>query len=681
MKAMLLILTILMFSLNGFAKTKVNKVEKNVLQFNFALYKKMTNAERSKYLKSIYSLVEAGNATKPSKSAYFDLQSLLFSTSHASDYICFNGGLPYTVPNGSEAICNTTPPPANPNATSLVTCPAGQNRCSLALGLGTDNKGACWSSAGIATTQCRRALGEGALTRLETQLNQCVGAATRTAQGIDCRQLNAALQSDTALLADYCASGQHRSLCETVRREISAVQSRATGRPDPASPTIDTSTANAGCASAEYSVLDSAYRRQTGQSIDPRWLSLVSLTQEGCSMSGNFSLINQLEKFGACTARSGSSPQDVERALQARPTLSSALQKIRTGQTLNPQEVGQFRDFYGISPVEFRDLFCNSSNTLDFAQRTQRLRPADTRPSDAAPPVAEYLLDGSARAREIAAGITNSTVKAALDTFFAAKERADGIKARLDLATINCSGGDAMACGQQATLRTEYTAALTALANLRRQTRTVLVPNPRSRASDFRTLVGASVYDQLQAAYDQESRERATDAGGTSAEANRQRQQFLQCTESAMSVGTTGAGASLTATATSNFSGCTTRRLNALNAGQVATMFGSYYLKAKDGSQACFVASDRPYTNNSCTSRAAIRAVSGTAAASGDTSDRREICIEDVISDYTAYEVVCRNSGASAGSQTCTLPGGGGQGELVQNASLDWICAPPSVDR
>lgn len=683
MKALLLIFTILFLSTTSFAKAK----DSNVLKFDFAIYKKMTKKERSQYLKLFHELSVQleKDKSRGTKSAFFDLQQLFMPYADAAKFMCFNGGMAYSVEGDSKAACNDQGPAGGDSTFS--SCTGGGKRCSIALGLSADMKSGCWSSHKSATSDCEKAAGGAdGLKRLEEQLNQCV-TKTTTDKGIDCGKLTSAVASDTAELDAYCSSGAYQKTCNRVKNKVAKIRELAGGRAvNPDAPGLDVAADSSGCGPAEHKVLEDAFKKQTGKSIDPKWAALINLTEKGCKM-GNYDLLKQMEKFGACSAGGGASLSDVQNSLygDARPRLKSAVEKLKNGGAFNNEEIGQFKDYFGISPTEFSTLFCKSGSSKDFLINLEGMTggASATKASD----MVSYLLEGSDKAVAAVNRMPSGSTREGIKTYFTENTKAQGLKALFDNATKECNEGVALSCSKRTEYQSNYNAAKTDLAKKREAVVSSLIRVEGTFSNEVRGQKEmeqlknnmATGYGDLETAYAQYSREKAANSGGMSAEGQKNRDRLKQCADEALTKGKINEGkASEEITAKSNFSGCHKRRLNALTTGQISTMFGSYYLKAKDGSKACYVADEKPFTKNSCTSKAAIKVSTGAAVAAGSSADRPEVCLEDVVNKYTAYEIFCNAAPTDSTGEPCTLMGGG-DGTLQKNSAGDYSCKPGTV--
>ncbi|MBY0314705.1 MAG: hypothetical protein K2Q26_04255 [Bdellovibrionales bacterium] len=294
------------------AKVKDNY---SAVKFNWEAFQKLSESDQLNYIKGyiqFFEEIEAANSKSGKKAALWETL-LLIEEAYAADYFCFNGGIAYRTAN--QAACGTGAPPASA-APELFSCGANQARCSLVFGVGSNNKGFCYSTENngrrTATRQCRIAAEAGGG---PARIAQAVRRCGQPSPPANCAPLRRALDADTAQLASYCSEGHHKAMCQGMVARNNIINGRparattpATAQATPASSLDDR---GSGCEDARMN----AYG--VGKNMDPVWNRLIRMAAASCDSKGRPSG-EIMRTVGICTNR------------PARPTGNAACAAAQT---------------------------------------------------------------------------------------------------------------------------------------------------------------------------------------------------------------------------------------------------------------------------------------------------------------------------------------------------------------
>lgn len=376
----ILVLVLLTISFSGaFAKSSkknTNKMYTSVntkkvkMSFDAKYYYQLSFKNRLQYLNEIHGFMVHASKRKGDKfkSAFFE--RLLIDFAHAEE--CFSGGIAYTAAN-----CGVLPESFKINDTTLDACPAGSQRCSVGSGLGVDGRVLCYelSKEDGATKLCEGA-GDGVvggktgIERLNEELTRCEPIRFTNSR---CSALVSALEMDTKSLETSACQSAPKT-CQRFKERIAKLNKYApTEVVNPTAPLRD----DDGCAEAEAKVSQQMISEKLGtENVNKKWLKLVSLSSQACGNAGD--LESQLKKFGACTIPSSSN--NVEADIMNNMELRAAVGSIANPgvyQVDNSKSIA-FKNYFGISPVEFKKLFCDSADTKSFYKAFDAISPAQT---------------------------------------------------------------------------------------------------------------------------------------------------------------------------------------------------------------------------------------------------------------------------------------------------------------
>lgn len=330
MKAMLLILTILMFSLNGFAKVKTKKI-KPQLKFTSEVYYRLSHKNRIKYLQAFIDLAVQMEKDKKRLNAQndsLDLYNLLFPSAEATGRVCLAGGVFFEQPTGVSN-CDremTTLPDAvrtadaagTPSLASFYTCGA-EKRCASYFGVNSSGQGFCFSTFRNATTECQTASAAANGTQnLAGRLANC------GANADFCRVFRNAMTRDQERMAAYCDAGRSAGACRRAREAVAALTSAGVTPAGTApSPVLDPTS---GCSERDLQAiqgreLGSSLERQLGfqRNADSMWMYLANIAQYACG--GHRDPQEILRTVGVCEAP----PAELPRCVSETQSLSSCI--------------------------------------------------------------------------------------------------------------------------------------------------------------------------------------------------------------------------------------------------------------------------------------------------------------------------------------------------------------------
>lgn len=370
MKAMLLIVSILIFSLSGFAKTKAQrKYTKESFKFDQKVYYKLKFPDRAKYLGAYVKFVKEIEADKQAANkSTFDLYKLLFPTADAQIGVthCLTGGIYYTPPCGT---LRETEFPA-----SLKTVFAGctsNNRCAAYFGLGADGNGFCYQNEGNATKQCADQSNPEAIGRLNNALANKYDAKSQALQ----TALNIDLKND--LIAKECLDkGSQKGACGRLAASV-AEYKKVAGGTGGAATTADGVTPNdqmgKGCTQAEALAVAKATNTSTavGMAHDTVWYKMLTMAAQG-ACPGGVSIEDMMRKVGACQFSVVDRKQgtvDVEKDLRNMDNLRAAVNNFVSGKNVEKgDQLNNFTKYFGVTPDEFKKVFCAPTAGHVYAQ-------------------------------------------------------------------------------------------------------------------------------------------------------------------------------------------------------------------------------------------------------------------------------------------------------------------------
>ncbi len=509
-----------MMTSTAFAKSSKNsagKVNYNAIKVSFdaKYYYQLSYANRLKYLQEIQSLMLIVNKEKGIKgSAWIDL---LINSAEAAGKTCFNGGLSYTV-SGKD--CFPLPESMNIDS-SLSSCGSGQTRCSLAFGLGANNQALCYPTEKFnsATTICDDASNtQKSLERLNAELTKCEGI-----ENSRCSALRKGIETDTKSIEAACKNSK-ASHCVKTKKKIEGL-----GKPGSSGEVVRN---DDGCAAAEASVYQDLLASKLGtDKINKKWLKMVSLSSQACPGSGN--LEQQLKKYGACTLPDSST--NVDGDIAADQDLNDAIYTImnpgvRSG---NTQTSNAFKKYFGVSPTEFKQVFCGSNDTGDFYEAVKKLGGVQTSDSKVTDRNMYGFLLNDKKVFDAHRGSMNSSLRDQIEKFYANKTKSE----QLYNDWQTCSKAGASSCSDATAKRQAYesfsaanpTSALTMINAMFTER------DPKKEAFNnspaFKSGMGSG-YAALKTAYtkDMELRDPSLANGGTAAD----RDQFKKCVENAI---------------------------------------------------------------------------------------------------------------------------------------------------
>lgn len=606
--------------------------------FDSKYYYQLTYNNRLKYLQEIQSLMMIVHKEKGIKgNAWIEL--LLLNTADAADVNCMSGGIGYTASSSKE--CGKLPDSFNLDE-SLSSCPADSQRCSLAFGLGADNKALCYPMADEkkkATSLCNSGSDSAkGLERLNAELSKCEGFSSGR-----CNALRSALEKDTKSIEAACKSG-FKTACNTTKKKIEGLGkysgSGSTVRDDD------------GCAAAEASVYQDLLSSKLGtDKINKKWLKLVSLSTQTCPGAGK--LEDQLKKFGACTTPDTS--KNVDGDIAGDGELQGAVRAIMNPGTYKStgEQDTAFRRYFGVNPVEFKNLFCGSKDTKDFYWNVNDLKGGkETASMITDRNMYAYMLNDKKVFERHRAGMSGN-LRTPIESFYATKEKSDALYDDWQ----RCSKAGSEKCGNAAEKKKAYedfsknnTSAVSMVA--------AMFPgsDPKqdsfNNSSIFKSNMGGS-YNGLKADYAaySEAKDGSLDSAGTTADRN----QFKKCVDTAIK---RTPGARGEDTFTSNYANndlyhdadkknrnknCTRNLIDDLLARPSDSSKVWLRITTNDSdaqNNHCFVSDGKTYNRGvnglDCTTAIQVE--------SAVNKDKKFVCIDKGKTKYTAYGFKCDNA-------------------------------------
>ncbi|MBY0383869.1 hypothetical protein K2X05_01810 [bacterium] len=395
MKYVLVLISILFLSFNVLAKSpgktqgksKANiSAKKMKIQFDPDVYYKLSPGKRSEYLQIFIDLsakLEQLNAKKDRKSAmhffYNELQDILFPKADAdTNGVCLNGGIFFEY----TGACPTEIPEAYRFSSLAPYYSCGLNqRCAAYFGVDSSGQGFCYTNSSGATADCKsKSEAAGGKAELQKLLASCaptssgatVASVTATANA-KCSAFRDSMARDSANMARYCISDNSTTpWCQAAQESFNAVTSTAAASAG-STAVVPASEIGRGCTQAEVESINSTLPKKQLQigpnstvdlskKVDPLWHQLLVIGSSG-GCSGGISYDNMLRRVGRCQSPMASDI-DVEAEKRNNDALNDAINMLTSGQEIkNGDQLREFRDFFGISPTEFKSFFCASSTS------------------------------------------------------------------------------------------------------------------------------------------------------------------------------------------------------------------------------------------------------------------------------------------------------------------------------
>lgn len=354
MKAFLLVLTILMFSVNGFAKGKSKSAKQDAYKFDFQVYYKLKFPERKKYLEAYIKFAQQVEAQVHAEhKSEFDLFRLIFPTADASygASYCFSGGIFYNPRDGKKKDCGPVPAElmTPPGTSSVMSCPSGQTRCASYFGVDSSNNLLCWSGEErYATVSCGKKSSPEAVERLNQLM---ANRSSEKGQALN-KLLDLELNKND-LIGKYCLerSNKGKGGCAALAKAVADYRKIA-GIAAP--PEAGDSVGGRGCADAEVQAIESA-----GKNINRVWYQLLKTGTTGCNAAA---FQNMQQKMGVCEIGDSALNVDFERDLRSGQftNLKKSLDNLAVGKNIDSRsdEWKSFTYYMGITPDEFKKIFC-----------------------------------------------------------------------------------------------------------------------------------------------------------------------------------------------------------------------------------------------------------------------------------------------------------------------------------
>jgi len=393
-KFLMMILMITFTMSPAFAKGQAKKVSS--LGFDKRVYYKLSFQERLKYLKAYVDFVVAMEKEGKKIAFHSDeksvdeiLSELLIPKAFAATTscvaaktCCLTGGIYYAPP------CGALPGSMTSGGVDVVYSCGVQNRCAIFFGVGSDGKGHCWSSEGSATTQCAGKSSDASIAELNKRLSACK---MNQSAYTECKSYMALMASDlenNPYIKEACVDrSSKRGACA----KLAAAVSKATGIADgaitekPGTPNIK----GEGCSTVETALLNGTGGDDSKKHAG--WYELLKTAGLGCPQSSVPDMKTIMARAGVCQV-SATTPQHNVMDELRHPSRSNALDVFNKLQ--DPRNLGvvdmdanragwnSFADIFGLTPGEFKKVFCDSTTATDFHKALKEL--PDTPPSGAA---------------------------------------------------------------------------------------------------------------------------------------------------------------------------------------------------------------------------------------------------------------------------------------------------------
>jgi hypothetical protein len=638
----LLVLILVCSSVSVFAKSNHRGGVKAPLKFDIKYYNQLTYANRDKYLKILTDLalkIEKSQNPRKTASNLFDLQSLLLPYAEAANRTCIYGGIAMQMASCPKTLSAVPTEYAN---TEFFSCPTGQNRCSLALGISSSGKGYCYPNTVVmATAECEKAAkadvqaGMGGTERLTAALDKCQKFPTSSA--VNCSDIVQALGKDTEAMATYCAT-KNSSYCAIAKTQIAKlspyVGSGASANALPASVG-----GRDGCAEAEQTVIGDTLGA-TG--VSPLWMKLITMTRQTCAGTSGILIDDQLKRFGVCaelTAPTGMEG-DVESTIARQQYLGPAIGKMMTpgAGALDNNEKAAFQNYFGITPNEYNKLFCESANTSEFYDKLGAVVDDPSKPAGDTLDEKALLTwflgtdDLATRVAAIPGDRRSIEFRSALNNYTSVLAEYKKAGEEYELYSDSCaSGSKPVTCSKIPNMTDIASKRFKALQALQKE-----FEKSRASSMNLEALIGKNNVDAAKAAVNKNAR-------GISPDAYAQRQKFKACVNAALKTQSTGTGRLKSQEAVSNVGKDCRQSLVTKIDGR--TKYGKLYIM-DNAKNKCFVSDGIPKSDSKCPppGRASISTNFG---ASGSPSDN--ICLDNstLAANYTIFAYTCGGAAPS----------------------------------
>lgn len=355
MKAILLVLTILAFSVNGFAKGKSASVKKSKYGFDWTVYYKLKFPDRQKYLQLYVEFVKELEAkNKVAANSEINLMNLIFPEAHAMKYgtdYCITGGIFYTPP--CKALRSSEFPESIKPAFSG--CTSG-NRCAAYFGLDASGNGLCYKSESSATTECANQSNADAIQRLNTALANKYDPKSRALQ----TALDIDLKNNLIDKACLSASTKGNS-CKKLAAAVETYRAKAgiTGTTPPGTD-IMTGDTGKGCSDAELQAITKEKGMMGNRQgvAHPVWYQMLKMGGLACGRS-----MEEMQKtMGVCLTDPRVSLPNVASDIQA-DNLSAAIRLLENNRTseLTINQKDAFANYFGMNTDDFKKVFCSKT--------------------------------------------------------------------------------------------------------------------------------------------------------------------------------------------------------------------------------------------------------------------------------------------------------------------------------
>jgi hypothetical protein len=509
--------------------SKVN-IQKIKAGFDAKYYYQLSYANRLKYLQEIQGfMVTASKGTKKKfKTSFYE--EILLNFSVAEDKLCFSGGIPYI-----SSTCGTLPGSFAINDYTISSCPSDSQRCSMGFGLSTDGKVLCYKNTdeGKATSICREQSavatdGKTAVDRLNDQLTRCEPVRYSNSR---CANLINSLEADTKAL-DTNACTAYPSLCKSMKERVEKLNRISTA----SSAATQAPLNDDGCAEAEEKLSQQMLgEKLSTQNINKKWLKLVSMSSNACPNGRD--LESQLRKFGACTLPD--STESVEGDISNNSDLQAAIGALSSNGVyeVDSRQSNSFKRYFGVSPTEYKKLFCDSADTASFYKAVDKLPNART--------AAESVTDVDSRIlarlfmpenfNEIKASIQNVEFRNKFENYHS--KLAEANRLRQDWLQCDEKGAGLCSDGKEKKAAFEAFDKANNIPNLKRSLESQVrnsqaKQDPRSRSSYLASMMGSSAYANAREAVIKS----AEGVNGTvSPEVAEDRSEFKSCVNNAIS--------------------------------------------------------------------------------------------------------------------------------------------------
>lgn len=312
MKAILLILTLCMIPMSGFAKGKRAKLPVR-MKFTPYVYYKLDHKGRIKYLNAFIEVAREADKKlraegKPEK--FMDIFDFMIPHADAAGNVCLLGGIYFDKPAGVNNCNDVTKVPSDfqfndlnsfyKNSTATPNCKP-ENRCAAYFGVNSSGDGLCFKSAGNATSECyAESKKQDGVKNLASILNNC------SANQAKCSAFQKAMAKEQEKLSAYCDAHSKSGACKKAKETIASLTGDAAKVP--AGVLVDNKT---GCTDGNLGQMNAdnpdslAKQLNMKNGVDPYWYQLARLGSLACDSSKKMSTEEIFKNVGVCEARSG----------------------------------------------------------------------------------------------------------------------------------------------------------------------------------------------------------------------------------------------------------------------------------------------------------------------------------------------------------------------------------------